>query len=135
LSCTGHEGRWEMEIMLHSYVTLTLDGNERSASPQPHTISKRIPSSHLIRDVVGTRTCLDILEKKKSHNPAVNRTPYYQSCSLVTILSIGSQSGYSVTIKDFFPADSCLFCKTRRIPRPKRCIYCKLSVVECIYVI
>ena len=61
-----HTGAWG--VLLHSFLTLILDGGERSAiqsgcftHPLPNR--ERIPSTHWIEGWVGARTGLNVLEK------------------------------------------------------------------------
>jgi hypothetical protein len=59
-----------MEVYLHTYLTLALDGGDWSASrPGYFTLRERAPGTHWIGGWVGPRAILDMGEDKNSQPP------------------------------------------------------------------
>jgi hypothetical protein len=71
-----------VEVQLHAFLTLAIDGGECSASRSGHFTPKVI-SSHYPGGRVGFRACLDAVAKKKIpiFAPSENRTPVVQPVS------------------------------------------------------
>jgi len=61
---------WGVEVQLHVFLTLALDGGKWSAShPGQFTSGKRAPSKHFVGGWVSRRTNPDVVvvERRKSH--------------------------------------------------------------------
>jgi hypothetical protein len=85
---------WGVEVQLHGFLTLVLDGGEWSAShPGRFTPRERAPGTHWIGGWVGTRAILDVVVKKKipsSHWESNPRTPIVQhTVSKIPALYLG----------------------------------------------
>jgi hypothetical protein len=77
-----------VEIQLHAFLTLALDGSVWSVScPGYFTPRERASSTHWIGGWVGTRTGLDMVVKKKNPCPCQESNPGHPAHSLVTILA------------------------------------------------
>jgi hypothetical protein len=75
-----------VKVKLHSFLTLTLDGGDWSASyTSLFTHRQRVPNVYWIGGWVDSRASLHILEKWKISCPCLIQTSYHWSHSLVTI--------------------------------------------------
>jgi hypothetical protein len=87
---------WGVEVYLHTFLTLTLDGGEWSASrPGGFTSTERVPCTHWIGGWVGQRAVLDTMVKRKipsPHRESNLRTPICK----VLLLKISSQKGLKI---------------------------------------
>jgi hypothetical protein len=79
------KAHWEVEVLLHSLLTLALDGGERSASHSGHFIpGEKAPSTHR-----KSQSQSGHIGKKKNSLTLLGIEPYFlhcPACSLVTIL-------------------------------------------------
>jgi hypothetical protein len=92
---------WGMEVQLHAFLTTALDGGEWPASQLGAALSpgKEPPVTHWIGDLVGPRTGLDTVVKRKIPSPC--RDSNTRSSSLYTmVVSPTGSSNYP----DSFPS-------------------------------
>jgi hypothetical protein len=77
-----------VEVQLHTFLTLALNGSEWSASrPNHFTLGERVPGTHWIRDWVGPTASLDMVTKRKNTCPCQESNPCRPARSLVIILT------------------------------------------------
>jgi len=77
-----------VEILLHAWLTLALDGHEWSVScPSCFTPRERAPSTHLIGGWVGPRASLNMVANRKNPYLCWESSPGHPVHSLVNILT------------------------------------------------
>jgi hypothetical protein len=87
-----------VEVWLHAFLTLALDGSEWSTShPTCFTSMERAPNTHSLGRWVGPRDGLDIMAKKRKSLPCQELNPSFPTSSTVTILTEVSQLYFGAT--------------------------------------
>jgi hypothetical protein len=102
----------EVEVQLHSFLTLALDTGEQSIShPRPLTSQRRTPVTHWNGSWADSTVSPDVSNNRKIYCPSSNSKPVSSSLQPVTILMEHSGQSYKCSAENsaLFIAISTIF--------------------------